>query len=151
LYSRAANRNRDDFSGLSSPMPRFTVFAMLGFFASMGIPAFSGFVGEVLVVIGAFTSAGFNQLIPRWIAITATLGMFLSACYFLYTARKMFFGPFWVRNSELAGKLTDLSLREYLMLLPLLAMILLLGIFPGLLLQYLQEAVSRMSAIVQGL
>ena len=151
LYDRSGNRNRDDFAGLAGPMPRYTAFAMLGFFASMGIPGFSGFIGEVLVVLGAFTSAGFNQLIPRWVALLATGGMFLSACYFLYTARKMFFGGFWSRDESIREKLQDLSLREYLMLVPLLLCMLALGIFPNLLLQYLNPAIQKINLLVQGI
>lgn len=151
LYNRVQNRERDDFAGLVHPMPRFTAFAMLGFFASMGIPLFSGFVGEILVVIGAYTSAGFNQLIPRWIALISGSGMFLSAVYFLYTARKMFFGNFWTRNLHHREILPDLNFREYLMLLPLLIMVMTLGIFPSLLLQYMNPAVEKICEMVQGL
>lgn len=151
LYDRTQNRNRDDFSGLVEPMPRYTAFAMLGFFASMGIPGFSGFIGEIMVLLGAFTSAGFNQLIPRWVALLATGGMFLSACYFLYTARKMFFGGFWLRDDSVSGKLSDLSFREYLMLVPLLVCMLILGVFPNLLLQYLAPAIHKINLLVQGI
>ncbi len=151
LYERAHNRNRDDFAGLVHTMPRFTAFAMLGFFASMGIPGFSGFIGEILVVLGAYTSAGFNQLIPRWVALLAGTGMFLSAAYYLYTARKMFFGEFWTRDSSIRENLKDLTLREYLMLVPLLVCILALGIYPQFLMQYLNPAIARLSAVVQGL
>jgi NADH-quinone oxidoreductase subunit M len=151
LYDRAQNRDRDDFAGLVHPMPHFVAFALLGFFASMGIPFFSGFIGEILVLIGAFTSAGFNQLIPRWIALLAGSGMFLSAVYFLYTARKMFFGEFWTRDLKIRDQLKDLNFREYLMLLPLLMLIIMLGIYPRLLMQYLEPAVAKMCEMVQGL
>ena len=151
LYDRTHNRNRDDFAGLVSPMPHYTAFAMLGFFASMGIPGFSGFIGEILVVFGAYTSAGFNQLIPRWVALLAGTGMFLSAAYFLYTARKMFFGEFWLRDSSLKESLKDLNFREYLMLVPLLLIILALGIYPQMLLRYLHPAIEKLSSLVQGL
>jgi NADH-quinone oxidoreductase subunit M len=151
LYDRAHNRDRDDFAGLVHPMPHFVAFTLLGFFASMGIPFFSGFIGEILVLIGAYTSAGFNQLIPRWIALLAGSGMFLSAVYFLYTARKMFFGEFWTRDLKIRDQLKDLNFREYLMLLPLLLLIILLGIYPRLLMQYLEPAVARMCELVQGL
>jgi len=151
LYDRAHNRDRDDFSGLVHRMPHFVAFAMLGFFASMGIPFFSGFIGEILVVIGAWTSAGFNQLIPRWIALMAGTGMFLSAAYYLYTARKMFFGEFWTRDARIREELKDLGFREYLMLVPLLILIIALGIYPRLLMDYLSPAVEKMCDLVQGI
>jgi NADH-quinone oxidoreductase subunit M len=151
VYDRTQNRNRDDFAGLVNPMPRFVALAMLGFFASMGIPGFSGFIGEILVVLGAFKSAGFNQLIPRWVAIASTFGMFLSAAYYLYTARKMFLGEFWVRDKSIQENLKDLNFREYTMLIPLLATIILLGIFPQYLMEYINPAVEKLTQMVQGI
>ncbi|HOY95279.1 MAG TPA: NADH-quinone oxidoreductase subunit M [Catalimonadaceae bacterium] len=150
IYDRTHNRNRDDFAGLVQPMPRYVAFAMVGFFASMGIPAFSGFIGEVLVVIGAFKSSGFNQFIPRWVALMTTAGILLSASYYLYTARKMFFGEFWSRDPQWKESLTDLNLREYLMLVPLLVAFVALGIFPQYLMEYLNPAVERLTDWVTG-
>jgi len=150
IYDRTQNRNRDNFSGLVQPMPRFVAFAMIGFFASMGIPGFSGFIAEVLVVIGAFKSAGFNQYIPRWVALLTTSGILLSAAYYLYTARKMFFGELYVREVVWKGQLKDLQIREYLMLLPLLLAFVFLGIFPQFLMEYLNPAVERLNEWVQG-
>jgi NADH-quinone oxidoreductase subunit M len=123
---------------------------MLGFFASMGIPGFSGFIGEILVVLGAFKSAGFNQYIPRWVALLSTLGMLLSAGYYLYTARKMLLGPFWVRDPAWQVELKDITLREYFMLIPLFILILALGLFPQALMEYLDPSVSQMVLWVQG-
>lgn len=100
IYDRTHDRNRESFGGLVHKMPYFVALAMIGFFASMGLPGFSGFIADFLVVMGAFKSAGFNQIIPRWVALLATTGLFLSAAYYLYTARKMFFGPFWLRVSD---------------------------------------------------
>jgi len=150
LYDRTQNRNRDDFAGLVEVMPRFVVFAMLGFFASMGIPGFSGFIAEILVIMGAFKSAGFNQYIPRWVALLSTGGLFLSAAYYLFTARKMFFGSFWVRQEKWVQELKDLRFREYLMLIPLLLAIIFLGIFPQYLLAYMNPAVEQITLWVQG-
>jgi NADH-quinone oxidoreductase subunit M len=150
LYDRTHNRNRDDVGGLVEKMPRFVVFAMLGFFASMGIPGFSGFIAEVLVILGAFKSAGFNQIIPRWVALLSTGGLFLSAAYFLFTARKMFFGPLWVRQESWLAELKDLSFGEYAMLVPLLMVIIFLGICPQYLLTYMNPAVEQITIWVQG-
>jgi NADH-quinone oxidoreductase subunit M len=150
LYDRVHNRDRDSFSGLVHPMPIFVTLIMLGFFASMGIPGFSGFIGEILVVLGAFKSAGFNQYIPRWVALLSTLGMLLSAGYYLYTARKMLLGPFWVRDPAWQVELKDITLREYFMLIPLFILILALGLFPQALMEYLDPSVSQMVLWVQG-
>lgn len=151
IYERTGTRNRDDLAGMVHPMPGFTVMAMLGFFAALGVPGFSVFIGEFLIITGTFTSAGFNQLIPRWVAISASLGIFLSACYFLYTARKVFFGTFWTRNPATSGTFADLTFTEYLSLSMLLIPSLILGVFPGWLLQYIQPAVSKLHELVQGI
>jgi NADH-quinone oxidoreductase subunit M len=131
-------------------MPVFVVFAMLAFFASMGIPGFSGFIAEILVILGAFKSAGFNQNIPRVVAILSTSGLFLSAAYYLYTARKMFFGAFWVKDKSIQDLMKDLTIREYVMLTPLLALSVIFGVYPQLLLEYINPAIERLSLIVEG-
>lgn len=150
IYDRTHDRHRDHMAGLATQMPYFVVFAMVGFFAAMGLPGFSGFISEFLVIMGAFKSAGFNQIIPRWVALLATTGLFLSAAYYLYTARKMFFGTFWVKQQEWQAALKDLTFREFLMLTPLLAGFLALGIFPQFILPYLNTAVVKMADMVVG-
>lgn len=150
IYDRTGDRNRESFSGLVRVMPYFVTFSMIGFFASMGLPGFSGFVAEFLVVMGAFKSAGFNQIIPRWVALMATAGLFLSAAYFMYTARKMFFGTFWTRVAEWNPQLKDLNFREYLMLLPLLVLFVFMGLFPHWVLPFLDDTILKLAATVQG-
>lgn len=150
IYDRVQNRNRDQLNGLVKPMPVFVAFFMLAFFASMGMPGFSGFIAEILVILGAFKSSGFNQIIPRWVAILSTGGLFLSAAYFLYTARKMFFGPFQVAGNIDLSSLKDLSIREYCMVLPLLILVLLLGIMPSWLLRYINPVIDQLSMLVEG-
>lgn len=150
LYDRTHDRNRESFGGLTQRMPYFVAMAMVGFFASMGLPGFSGFIAEFMVIMGAFKSAGFNQIIPRWVALLSTIGLFLSAAYYLYTARKMFFGAYWLRLKDWEEKLSDLNFREYIMLLPLLAAFLFLGLFPNLVLPYLNDSIVKMASIVVG-
>lgn len=150
LYDRTHDRNRESFGGLVLVMPYFVTFAMVGFFAGMGLPGFSGFVAEFMVIVGAFKSAGFNQIIPRWVALAATSGLFLAAAYYLYTARKMFFGAFWVRNPEWKGQLKDLNFKEYVMLVPLLAAIIFLGLFPHWVLPYLNDTIAHLTQLVEG-
>jgi NADH-quinone oxidoreductase subunit M len=150
LYDRVHNRNRDHFNGLVQQMPVYITLFMLAFFASMGIPGFSGFIAEVMVLIGAFKSSGFNQIIPRWVALLATGGLFLSASYCLFTARKVFFGSFWVQENMDAHALKDLKTREYLMIFLLLGFIILMGLYPAFVLQYLNPVVSQFTLMVEG-
>ena len=126
LYSRTHDRRIDSYQGLASRMPLFTCMIAIAFFASLGLPAFSGFIGEIFTLMGAFNS----PLIPRWLAGLATVGLVLGAGYFLWTLQRMFFGKFWVRQYE--ETLQDLTLREKIMLYPLGILALIFGIFPHL-------------------
>lgn len=135
IYDRTQDRLIDNYSGLATKMKSYTAFILIGFFASMGLPGFAGFIGEILIFFGAFQSHLVNGLIPVWMPIVATLGLLLGAGYYLWTIQRMFFGPFSVKNST--SELTDLNTREYLVLVPLALAALLFGILPQLLLNYI--------------
>jgi NADH-quinone oxidoreductase subunit M len=126
LYNRTHDRRIDSYQGLAKKMPLYTVMTAIAFFASLGLPAFSGFIGEVFTLMGGFNS----PLVPRWLTALATLGLVLGAGYFLWTLQRIFFGKFWLRHPE--NKVEDLTLREKLMLYPLAFLALLFGIFPQL-------------------
>ncbi len=141
LYDRTGNRLIENYRGLASAMPYFTAVVVIGFFASLGLPGFSGFIAEILVLFGAF-SASTNAVLPVWMAILATLGLVLGASYYLWTLQRMFFGEFWVFKSDWHDKLTDLSSREYLMLIPCILITLVLGILPHLLLDVVGPSIG---------
>lgn len=138
IYDRTGNRQIENFSGLASQMPKFTVMVGLFFFASLGLPGLSGFVGELLVLLGAFGSAD----LMSWVGPVAVVGMLISSAYFLWTLQRMFFGEYWVRRSEWKEKMLDLTTREWLMLLPLAILVILLGIFPSLLLDPINNSIQ---------
>ncbi|HZY80817.1 MAG TPA: NADH-quinone oxidoreductase subunit M [Cyclobacteriaceae bacterium] len=140
LYDRTGDRTIANYSGLASKMPVYTSFVLVGFFAALGLPGLSGFIGEIMVFLGAFRS----DYIPGWIAVLSTAGLIFGAGYCLWTIQRMFFGPYAVRSE---GLMQDLSMREKIMLLPLAILILLLGIFPQLLLQYINPATNLMVKI----
>jgi len=129
LSDRTHNRQIEHYRGLIGPMPRYTVLTGIAFFASLGLPGFSGFVGELFTLMGAFRAA---QL-PVWIPVLSTLGIVLAAAYFLWTLQRMFFGSFWYQNGSDTTSLTDLSTREIGLLTSLAILALLLGILPNLL------------------
>jgi NADH-quinone oxidoreductase subunit M len=108
----------------------------------MGLPGFSGFIAEVLVFLGAFKSASANGILHESLAIVATLGLILSAAYYLWTTQRMFFGPFYARTAT--TDLTDLSKREYLMLIPLAVAAVLFGIFPQTLLNFINPFAQQL-------
>lgn len=142
LYDRTNDRMIGNYSGLASKMPRYTVVVVITFFASLGLPGFSGFIAEIFVFLGAFKSFTVNQLLPRWMAIVATFGLLLSAAYYLWTIQRMYFGKFMVREEKWNTKLHDLTTREYVMFVPLILMMLILGIFPQLLLDFTNSSIE---------
>jgi NADH-quinone oxidoreductase subunit M len=137
LYDRTHDRTINNYSGLSSKMPIYFTVVLIGFFASLGLPGFSGFIAEIMILLGAFRSFSANGLIHESFAIVATLGLILGAAYYLWALQRMFFGPFHVKADIRSSHLLDLDRREYSMFLPLILLILLFGIFPQILLDYI--------------
>ncbi len=137
LYDRTQDRMINNYSGLSSKMPMYFTIALIGFFASLGLPGFSGFIAEIMILLGAFRSFSANGLIHESFAIVATAGLILGAAYFLWALQRMFFGPFYIKSEIKPSQLVDLDKREYSMLLPLVLLILVFGIFPQILLDYI--------------
>ena len=131
IYDRTHDRKIENYRGLIAVMPKFTVLTGIAFFASLGLPGFSGFVGELFTLMGAFQA----ENLPVWIPALSTLGIVLAAAYFLWTYQKMFFGAFWYKNDNHSHSnvLTDLTKREIGLLVPLAILTALLGILPGIL------------------
>src|SRR3978361_1254820 len=110
VYNRVHNRDIYNFRGLGTVMPRYTTFIMIAFFASLGLPGFSAFIGEAFSLLGAFNSSTFNGLLPHWMAICGALGILLSAAYFLWTLQRMFFGEVHLKGGNIWKlALTDLN------------------------------------------
>lgn len=144
LYNRVQDRDIADFKGLSTQMPRFSAFVMIAFFASLGLPGFSAFISEALVLIGSFNSAGTTQLLPRWMAMLAAGGIFLGAAYFLWTLQRMFFGPVEFKLTSWKERLVDLKPIEWAVLIPLTVLTILLGIMPSLVLDVINNSVNQL-------
>ena len=143
LYDRTHDRRIDSYRGLIQPMPQYTTLTAIAFFASLGLPGFSGFVGELFTLMGSFQS----QWLPGWLTVIATTGILLAAAYFLWTLQRMFFGPTWVRpfetQSGVTSVLTDLTMREKILLIPLGLMALGLGLFPNLIFNLTSATVAQ--------
>ncbi|WP_421872139.1 complex I subunit 4 family protein [Marinoscillum sp.] len=142
VYDRTHDRQIEGLSGLASKMPKYTFFVVLFFFASLGLPGLSGFVGEVLVLIGAIGAQHANGLFPRWIGMVSVLGIIISAGYYLWTLQRMFFGKYWTKQADWDAKMLDLTTREWLMLLPLALLTVLFGVFPSLLLDPIENTMQ---------
>lgn len=142
LYRRTGNLEIENYSGLSSKMPRYTMLATIAFFASLGLPGFSGFMAELFVFLGAFNSSAVNNLIPRWMTVVATLGLVLSAAYYLWAMQRIFLGKYYLKDKSHESKLNDLTTRELIMLAPLAIITLLLGVYPKLLINLIEGSVT---------
>lgn len=140
LYDRVQDRNIDHFRGLFTLMPRYAFHTLVAFFASLGLPGFAAFVSEALVFMGSFQSEVSSGALPRWMSMVAVLGIILGAVYYLRAYKQMFFGTFdEEKTSSWKPKLTDLTIREYLVLTPLGIMIFLFGIYPSLMLDLFDQ------------
>jgi len=144
IYDRSGSRMIGNFRGLAFAMPAFTALVIIAFFASLGLPGFSGFIAELLVLLGAFTSAGVSGMLPRWLAVVATGGLLLGAAYYLWTLQRMFFGKLWIHPEIMdTPNMPDINKREYSMLVPLAILTLLFGLFPSLLLDKISPEINQ--------
>jgi NADH-quinone oxidoreductase subunit M len=138
IYEQTHDRTIGNYRGLANEMPYFTAIVVILFFASLGLPAFSGFIAEIFVFLGAFKST----LIPKWLPIVATLGLVISAAYYLWALQRMFFGKFWIKESLEISTIKDVNKLELLCLIPLVALVILLGVYPSLLTELFNPAVK---------
>jgi NADH-quinone oxidoreductase subunit M len=129
VYERTHTRNLDAMGGLSAVMPWLMGAFLFTAFASAGLPGLNGFVGEFLVIVGTFA-------VQHWLGAIAATGVVLAAIYLLWSYERMAFGP----AREEHRMLPDLSLREAVVLAPVLALILLFGVAPGLLTDRIEPA-----------
>lgn len=142
VYNRVHDRDIYDFRGLGTLMPKYTVFIMIAFFASLGLPGFSAFIAEAFSLTGAFKSWSVNGLLPHWFAVVGAVGIIFSAAYFLWTLQRMFFGTVSLKGGEIWKiALKDLNAREIVTLLPLALMTLALGIMPSLVFDKINDSV----------
>lgn len=141
VYDRTHNREIENFSGLAHRMPRYTFAMIILFFASLGLPGLSGFVGELLVLMGAFKASA-GGLFSYGFSVAAVIGIILSAVYYLWTTQRMFFGSFWVREEEWEKRMKDLGKRELVMFLPLIVLVIVLGVFPKIILNPMNETIT---------
>lgn len=141
VYNRVRDRDIYNFRGLGSLMPKYTAFIMIAFFASLGLPGFSAFMGEAFSLFGAFKSSSVGGL-PYWMAVCGSVGILLSAAYFLWTLQRMFFGQLSLKGGDIwKTALTDLNLRETTALLVLTVLTLSLGIMPSLVFGKINDSV----------
>ncbi len=136
IYERTHDRLIAHMGGLNGKLPAYAAVFGLFTFASIGLPGLSGFVGEFLVVVGAFQYSG-------WVAAATMLVVIASAVYMLWMFQRVFFTvpSDWMRRSW--NSLTDLSRAEWLALAPLIVLVVALGVYPGPVLDLLEAPMQR--------
>ncbi len=138
IYERRHTRLIESFGGLARVMPVYAAVFMVVMLSSVGLPGLNGFVGEFLILLGAFKA---NAL---WAVLGAT-GVVLGAIYMLWMYQRVFFGP--VKHAENEG-LKDINLREIVVFVPILAMIVFMGVYPKPFLNRMEPAVKKFVAEV---
>ena len=121
VYDRLHTREISAYGGLVNNMPKYAVAFMVFTMANVGLPGPSGFVGEIMTLLGVFRA-------NTWVAIFATTGVILSAAYALWLYRRVVFGAL---EKESLKAMLDLSPREKLILYPLVALTILFGVYPA--------------------
>ncbi len=134
LYERRHTRQIEEFGGLCRTLPRLAVVFMVTVLASAGLPGLSGFVGEFLILLAAFKAW------PVWGALAGT-GIILGAVYLLWMFQRVMFGPLKKAENK---NLPDLSLREILVILPLVVMMLFMGVYPKPILSRTEKSVEHL-------
>ena len=125
IYERRHTRMISDFGGLARPMPWFSAFFVIASLSSIGLPFLNGFVGEFLIMMGAWTSTIVRH---AWIVtMLAGTGMIWAAVYMLWMLQRVVFGT---KTSEANAKLSDLNAREIGLLVPLLVLMFFMGMYP---------------------
>jgi NADH-quinone oxidoreductase subunit M len=139
LYERRHTRMIEEFGGLSKVMPIYATFFLIITLSSIGLPGLNGFVGEFLILLGTFTSKSSSFSVV--FAAVAALGVIFAAVYMLWMFQRVMFGEITKEENK---KLKDLSLREIVVLLPLIFFIIQIGVYP-------KPFLSRMDATVKHL
>ena len=138
IYERRHTKQISEFGGLQKVAPLFAGFFLFMTFASIGLPGLNGFVGEFLVVIGSFPT------LPS-LAVLAAIGVILAAVYLLWAYQRVFHG---IPEGENAT-FPDLTPREIALLAPLVALVLLIGLYPNILLDRIAPSTEAVLDQVQ--
>ncbi|MGR3814700.1 MAG: NADH-quinone oxidoreductase subunit M [Cognatishimia activa] len=136
IYDRMHTREIDAYGGLVNRMPAYALIFMFFTMANVGLPGTSGFVGEFLTLMGAFQK-------NTWIAAIATSGVIFSAAYALWLYRRVVMGDL---IKESLKTLKDMTPREKWIFAPLVAMTLILGVYPSLVTDIIGPSVEALIA-----
>jgi NADH-quinone oxidoreductase subunit M len=133
IYDRTHTRQIADYGGVASVMPVFATMFLVFTFASIGLPATNGFIGEFLIILGGFAA---SQLA----GVLSATGIIIGAGYMLWLYQRVFFME---TNPKVSG-LTDIDAREIVTLLPMIILIFWIGIYPDTFLGYMHASVGHL-------
>ncbi len=138
IYERRHTREISELGGLQKPAPVMAAVFTVVMLSSVGLPGLNGFVGELLVLLGAFNA-------HRWWAVVAAAGVILAAVYLLWAYQRVFHGPASGANAEMP----DMRLREGLVMVPFLVAIVFMGVYPKPVIDRVEPAVDAIIAHVE--
>ena len=133
IYERRHTRQIAELGGLQKPAPIMAFVFTVVMLSSIGLPGLNGFVGEFLILVGSF-------LTREWWAVVGALGVIVAALYLLWAYQRVFHGPAEGENAEMA----DMNKWELTYMVPLLAAIVFLGIYPKPVLERIEPAVNEL-------
>ena len=134
LYDRVHSRLISSYGGIVNVLPKYSLVFAIFMLGALGLPGTSGFVGEILILIGAFQKSFL-------VAILASIGIILGAAYMLWLYKRVVFGK--LDKSELK-ELKDLNLSEGIVLFSLVALVLFFGFYPNLILETIHTSVEEL-------
>lgn len=120
LYDRTHTREIADYGGVAAKMPRFAALFTIVMLSSAALPGTNGFIGEFLILLGAFR-------VSTWWAAFGAGGVILSAVYLLWAYQQVMHGPMVAKHPE---RLTEITVRELVVFAPLVALIFAVGLYP---------------------
>jgi NADH-quinone oxidoreductase subunit M len=132
VYDRLHTRDISAYGGVATVMPRYAVFFMFMMLASVGLPGTSGFVGEMLVLVGAWHASS-------WVAFFTATGLVLGATYMLWLYRRVMFGAI---VNDAVKTMEPMQMREFTIFLPLSFLVLLFGVYPMALLDVMAVSIQ---------
>jgi NADH-quinone oxidoreductase subunit M len=136
IYDRLHTREIERYGGLSVNMPHYAMFFMLFTMASVGLPGTSNFIGEFLALVGIYR-------VSSLVTLVCTTGIILGAAYMLYLYARVAFG---VQKNADAAAMPDLDRREWLILAPIAAAVLWMGVYPESFLAPMRADIAALDA-----
>jgi NADH-quinone oxidoreductase subunit M len=142
IYERTHTRKISDYGGIAKIVPFFSFALLFTSLSSIGLPGLNGFIGEFLILVGAFKSTVLNSW---WYTVFAATGVIFAAVYLLWMYKKVVFGE--MTNPRL-NSITDLNFREKLVLIPIFIFIVWIGIYPSTFLNISNKTSAKIIELV---